>query len=77
MIEQKVSVETEDGTIQANGVLVSGLCDHNPEVVGRMVKLENYVTDYKVNHFGEEYLEMCMDTMAWENAYRINNGYLG
>ena len=75
MIMKKVSIETEDGTVQANGVLASGLCDHNPEVHGRVVKSGNLVKNYKILHFGEKYNTMCMDRVTWKNSYMINNGY--
>ena len=32
LIQIKVGIETEDGTIKANGVLASGLCDNNSEM---------------------------------------------
>ena len=31
-IKSKVAIETEDGTLQANGVWTSGLCDNNFEL---------------------------------------------
>jgi hypothetical protein len=71
----KVSIETEDGTIQANGVLASGLCDHNPEVFEKVVKYEPIVKNYKLFHFGEEYNNMCMDSVSWRKSYMINNGF--
>ena len=74
-IPRKVSIETEDGTILANGILVSGLCDYNPEVLDRTVVFNSYVTKYKLQHFGKEYFEMCMDTVAWKNSYHINNAF--
>jgi hypothetical protein len=73
-IRTKVSVETEDGTIQANGVLVSGLCDDNPEVLEKVVKSEPILKSYKSFHFGEEYNNMCMDPVSWRKSYMINNG---
>ena len=75
MIEGKVAIETEDATIQANDVLVSGLCDYNPDVMARTAKFEMHAAKYTLNHFGKDYFEMCMDTVAWENAYRINNEF--
>ena len=76
MIKRKISIETEDGTIQVNGVLASGLCDNNPEVVNRIVKYKPFIKEYKTRHFGVKYDNMCMDEVAWKNAYMINNGYL-
>ena len=75
LLQRKVSIETEDGTILVNGVLASGLCDDNPEVVNRIVKYESLIKDYKLKHFGEVYNNMCMDNNAWKNAYMINNGF--
>ena len=75
IIEGKVAIETEDATIQANDVLVSGLCDYNPDEMVRTTKFEIYVAKYTLNHFGKDYSEMCMDTVAWENVFRINNGF--
>ena len=76
MITRKVSIETEDGTVQVNGVLASGICDNNPEVVNRIVDYRSFIKDYKTRHFGVEYNHMCMDSVAWKNAYMMNNGYL-
>ena len=75
LIEQKVAIETEDGTVQVNGVFASGLCDDNPEVVNRIVKYESLLENYKSKHFGIEYNYMCMDNIAWKNAYLINNEF--
>lgn len=74
MIEEKVAVETEDGTIQANGVLASGLCDDNPDVLNKVVQSKLVVKNYKLLHFGEQYNTMCMDHAAWRTSYMINNG---
>ena len=74
-LQRKVSIETEDGTIQVNGILASGLCDDNPELVNRIVKYEPLIKDYKSKHFGEAYNDMCMDNNAWKNAFMINNGF--
>ena len=71
----KVSVETEDGTINVNNVFVSGLCDYNPSAVNRIVKYHFIIDRYIKNHFGKEYLNMCMDDRAWKKRYIINNGY--
>ena len=76
MITRKVSIETEDGTVQVNGVLASGICDNNPEAVNRIIDYRSFVEDYKTRHFGAEYNHMCMDSVAWKNAYVINNGNL-
>ena len=72
-IKKKVAVETEDGTIQVNGVFASGLCDYNPDVVNRIVKFETYIKKYKSNHFGYEYRYKCMEREAWKKNYLINN----
>ena len=69
----KVSIETEEGTIQANGILASGLCEDNPDVIDRIVLADSLVRDYKVNHFGEVFTEMCMDSASWQTAYLVNN----
>ena len=74
-IRTKVSIETEDGTIEANGVLASGLCDYNPEVFKKVVRSEPIVKNYKSFHFGEEYNNMCLDRVSWRNSYMINNGF--
>lgn len=76
MIYKKVAVETEDGTIQANGVLASGLCDQNPDVVNRIVKYDTHIKNYISNHFGNEYQYKCMDKVAWRKNYLINNEIL-
>ena len=75
IIKRKVAIETEDGSVQVNGVLASGICEDNPEVTNRTVHLEALIKWYKSVHFGIEYNEMCMDTIAWKNSYLINNGY--
>ena len=49
-IKKKVAVETEDGTIEVNGVFASGLCDYNPDVVNRIVNYETYTNKYISNH---------------------------
>ena len=51
-IPVKVSIETEDGTIEVNGVLASGLCDENPDIIHSVVKAEERLESYKVSHFG-------------------------
>ena len=71
----KVAIETEDGTIQANDVLVSGMCDHNPELLGTTGTTNHIVKNDKSVHFGENYSYMCMDPVAWKNAYMINNQF--
>ena len=72
----KVAIETEDATIETNGVLVSGLCEDNPDVVDRMVVSNALVTDYKRSHFGESSIEICMAYKTWKKAYILNNKYL-
>ena len=74
-LTRKVAVETEDGTVQVNGVLASGICDDNPVAVERIVKYESIIQDYKYAHFGKGYENTCMDRKAWKYAYMINNGY--
>ena len=74
IIYAKVAVETEEGTLEVNGVLASGLCDNNPEVMKRIVKVKPMIKKYKASHFGEEYGVMCMNSDSWMNAYLINNG---
>ena len=74
VISTKVAVETEEGTLQVNGILASGLCDDNPELMKRIMKVQPMVKNYKSCHFGEEYDAMCMDSDAWRNAYLVNNG---
>ena len=75
IIKRKVAIETEDGSAQVNGVLASGICEDNPEVINRTVYLEALIKQYKSIHFGFEYNAMCMDSIAWKNSYLINNGY--
>lgn len=75
MIGIKVAIETEDGTIQANGVLASGICDHNPELLSTTGNSKEFVKKYKSFHFGENYIYMCMDPVAWKNAYILNNQF--
>jgi len=74
-INTKVSVETEQGTIQVNRVLVSGLCDYNPDTVDRIAKYHFILEKYIQDHFGKEYSNMCMDDVMWKDRYIINNGY--
>ena len=75
VISTKVNVETEEGTIEANGVLASGFCDHNPDLVNMVAKAEETIETYKLSHFGSAYNSMCMDVTAWRSAYMANNGY--
>jgi len=74
MVGSKVAVETEDGTIQGNGVLASGFCDDNPDMLDRAMKATGILKIYKDRHFGHCYNTMCMDSIAWNNTYMINNG---
>ena len=74
IIKRKVAIETEDGSVQVNGVLASGICEDNPEAINRTVHLKALIKRYKSIHFGLEYNEMCMDSIAWKNSYLINNG---
>ena len=75
MIETKVSIETEDGTVKVNDVLVSGICEYNPEVVNRVMKRHVIIDRYIQDHFGKDYSNMCMDDIAWKKRYMVNNGY--
>lgn len=75
VIKSKVAVETEDGTIQANQILASGLCDDNPQAFERVVEARKMLNEYKLSHFGEDYSHMCMDTVAWKDSYLMNNGF--
>ena len=80
-IKTKVAIETEDGTIQVNGVLATSLCDNNPDAFDKIMKFETTLENYKNSHFGEDYNTMCMDSVAWKNAkkfwiYNRNNVYL-
>ena len=73
LIKRKVAIETEDGTLQVNGVWVSGFCDDNVEVNNRIVEYNSVIEDYKFRHFGEEFNSMCMDKVSWKIAYHRNN----
>lgn len=74
-LHQKVTVETEDGTILVNGVLASGFCDYNPETFDKVMKVEPMVKGYKSSHFGKVYNSMCMDNVAWKHSFMVNNGF--
>lgn len=75
MVDTKVAIETEDGTIHVNGVLASSFCDDDPDAFHKMMKVDPMIENYKSNHFGEAYKSMCMDTIAWKNNHMINNGF--
>jgi len=75
-INTKVAIETEDGTLQANGVWTSGLCDDNFEVENSIVEFQVIVKDYRFSHFGKEYNHMCMDAVTWKISYQRNNELL-
>ena len=75
-IQRKVAVETEDGTVQVNGVLATGICETNPQAIDRIVNYDLLRDGYKSRHFGDEYNNMCMDSIAWKNNYLINNKYV-
>ena len=77
LIKRKVAIETEDGTLQANGVWASGFCDDNVEVNNRIAEYNSVIEDYKFRHFGKEYNSMCMDKVAWKIAYHRNNKFFG
>ena len=74
MVGSKVAIETEDGTIQVNGVLASGFCDDNSDTMNKVMKVQPMIENYKYNHFGEIYNSMCMDAVAWKTNLMINNG---
>ena len=76
MVGSKVSVETEDGTIQGNDVLASGFCEDNPDMLDRAMKASGILKIYKDQHFGHCYNTMCMDSIAWNNTYMINNEHI-
>ena len=75
VLTTKVDVGTEDGTIEANGVLTSGFCDHNPDLVNMVAKAENTIEAYKMSHFGSDYNTMCMDVTSWRSAFVVDIGY--
>ena len=75
VLTTKVNVGTEDGTIEANGVLTSGFCDHNPDLVNMVAKAENTIEAYKMSHFGSDYNTMCMDVTSWRSAFVVDIGY--
>ena len=75
-IREQVAIETEDGTIYVNGILASGLCDHNPETFNKAMRVEPILRTYKSRHFGDNYINMCMDSVAWRNSYMVNNRLL-
>ena len=52
-INIKVGIETEDGTINANGILASGLCDDNSELFERIMKAGNFVKNSREQIFKE------------------------
>jgi len=76
MVDVKVSVETEDGTLQANDVLTSGFCDHNPDMLNKTMEVFRALRTYKDQHFTPCYNNMCMDSVAWNNSFMLNNGLL-
>ena len=75
VIKAKVAIETEDGTIEANEVLASGLCDNNPEAIAKVINAEQMLKEYKQGHFGEDFQTKCMDSVAWKDNYLANNGF--
>ena len=74
-MNMKIAIETEDATIETNGVLASGLCEDNPDVADRTVVSNALVTDYKNSHFGENSNEICMAFKTWKKAYNLNNEF--
>jgi len=78
MITTKVNVETEDGTINANGVLVSGFCDINPELLISTAPATTTIEGYTSSHFNETYNTACMDVNNygyWYDTWMIKYGY--
>ena len=73
IIRSKVAIETEDGTIQVNEVLTSGLCDTIPKNLGFALKTDTALKEYKLSHFGEYFDNKCMNAIAWKNAHIRNN----
>ena len=73
-MKSKVSIETEDGTIQVNDVLATGFCDNNPEITEKILQAQQMLQEYKRHHFGKYIDNQCMDTIAWMNTYLYNNG---
>ena len=73
LIERKVAIETEDGTLQVNGIWASGFCEDNADVKNILTEYHSAVDDYKLRHFGKDYFNMCMDEMSWKIAYMRNN----
>ena len=76
LIERKVAIETEDGTLQVNGIWASGFCEDNADLENRIAEYHAVVDDYKVRHFGKDYYNMCMDENTWKIAYMRNNRWL-
>ena len=77
-INTKVYVETEDGTLKANGVLVSGFCDNNPELKTTTTMAQNKIESYTASHFNETYNSMCMDVTSygyWYDTWMFKYGY--
>jgi len=77
IIDTKVNVETEDGTIKANGVLASGFCDVNPGLLVMTPTAEKQIEDYTKSHFKEN-IDTCMDVNSygsWYNLWMDNLGY--
>ena len=78
MITTKVNVETEDGTINANGILVSGFCDTNPELLTKTAPATTTIEEYTASHFNETYNSACMDVNSygqWYDIWMIKYGY--
>ena len=78
IINTKVNVETEEGTIKANGVLVSGFCDNNPDLIATTTMAQNTVESYTASHFNETYNSMCMDVTSygyWYETWMFKYGY--
>lgn len=50
---RKVNVETESGTLVANGLYVSGVCEHNPQIqntTSNVLSLKEFLHTYKKSH---------------------------
>ena len=77
IIDAKVNVETEDGTIKANGVLASGFCDVNPDLAVMTPTAKKGIEDYTESHFKDS-VDKCMDVNSYGTWYRkwmLNLGY--
>ena len=76
ILETKVAIETESGSILANNVWASGFCDDNADAINRVIEYQSTIENYRSKHFGDDYNDMCMDELAWKITYTYNNGLL-